>query len=71
MYFQLTRFAYFERLKTMRNEVHKNYLTPKPYAKLVKSLLHRLRIPSYHCCNDHGDSNVKTYRLVKFLNVNN
>lgn len=49
----------------MRNEVLKNYLTPKPLAKLVKILLLTLKIPSHQCCAIHGDSNVKAYRLVK------
>lgn len=54
----------------MRNQVLKNYLTPKHYAKLVKTCLQKLRIPSHQCCKNHGDLNVKTYRLVKILNLN-
>lgn len=54
-----------ERLKTMRNEVQRNYLTPKQLRKLFAPLTQQMIVPSHQCCKSHGDENIVAYRLVK------
>jgi len=39
-----------------------NYLTPKPYAKLMNSLISKLKLPNYQCCKLHGEIYIVTYR---------
>ncbi|XP_025407976.1 midasin-like [Sipha flava] len=57
------RIPYFERLKTMRNQVLKNYLTPNRCEQFIHSFRRNLKIPSYNCCKIHGDANIKAYSL--------
>ncbi|XP_050541449.1 midasin [Daktulosphaira vitifoliae] len=49
------KYAYLERLKLMRDEVQRNYLTPKRYAKLLKCYVKRMQIPIHQCCKFHAD----------------
>lgn len=51
----------------MKNEVLKNYLTPKRYAKIMKLFIHKLNVPSHQCCQEHGDKNITAYRLDKLM----
>lgn len=59
-----------ERLKTMRDQVIKNYLTPNQYEKLLKTFLRKFKIPFYQCCKIHGDRNITAHRLVIFTLYN-
>jgi len=53
----------------MKNEVLKNYLTPKRYANFMKLFTQKLNIPSHQCCQEHGDKNIVAYRLDSLINI--
>lgn len=64
------RHACLERLKTMRDKVLKNYLTPNKYEKLLKTFLRKFNSSFYQCCKIHGDRNIIAHRLVIFTLYN-
>lgn len=66
-YNKKNRYACLEKLITLKNQVFKNYLTPKRYTKLIKMYKHWMLIPEHQCCKNHGDKNIEIYRLVKYI----
>ncbi|VVC30846.1 ATPase, dynein-related, AAA domain,von Willebrand factor, type A,AAA+ ATPase domain,P-loop [Cinara cedri] len=69
------KYAYLEQLIIMKNQVSKNYLTPKRYTKLMKSFTHWMLIPLHQCCKNHGDKNIEAYQennnLITAIKLNN
>lgn len=59
-----TRHKELVRFSPMIVEITKNYLTPKPCARLLKEFKFENKIPSPLCCKSHGDKVIEAYRFV-------